>query len=81
MKLLNKKIYGTFNIGSNNTMSIYDILNLLNLKKNFLKKNNRSKDINNINFEKIKKIVKLPDIFEEAKKYFRNENLKKNNLL
>ena len=80
MKLINKKIYGTFNIGSNNTMSIYDILNLLNLKK-FFKKNNRTKDINNINFEKIKKIIKLPDIFEEAKKYFKNESIKKNNLL
>ena len=39
-------------------MSIYDILNLLNLKKIFLK-NNRTKDINNINFEKIKKILKI----------------------
>ena len=49
-----------------------------NLKKFF--KNNRTKDINNINFEKIKKILKLPDIFEEAKNIL-GMKFKKNNLL
>ena len=73
MKLINKNINETFNMGSRNTMKVSEILHLLRLKKVQLKNNKQVKDINNINLKKIKKQIKLPDIFEEAKKYFNEE--------
>ena len=70
MKLINKNVDGIYNIGSKNTLKVFEIIKLLNLKKGDLKKSNKIKDINNINLKKIKKILSLPDIFDEAKKYF-----------
>ena len=70
MKLINKNINGIYNIGSKNTLKVFEIIKLLNLKRSDLKKSNKIKDINNINLKKIKKILSLPDIFDEARKYF-----------
>tara|TARA_B100000795_G_C22729974_1_gene410964 strand:+ start:104 stop:868 length:765 start_codon:yes stop_codon:yes gene_type:complete len=71
MGLIKKKITGTFNIGSKNTIKISEIAKLLNLKKENLENNHQTLDINNIDFNKIKKISKLPDAIFEAKKYLK----------
>lgn len=75
MKLVKKKVNGIYNIGSKNTIKVGEIIKLLNLKKREIKSNNQTIDINNINLKKIKKIINLPDIFNEAKKYFREEKV------
>ena len=74
MKLIKKKINGTFNLGSENSLKVSDILKLLNMKQNDLKKNKQTKDLNKINFKKIQKISKLPNIYDEVKKYFSLKN-------
>ena len=78
MRLNKKKLNGIYNIGSKNSIKISEILKMLNLKKSNLKTNKQIKDTNQINLKKIQKIIKLPNALDEAKKYFDNENNKKN---
>ncbi len=73
MKLIKKNHEGIYNIGSKNNIEIYKVLKLLDFKRTDLKKNKRSKDINKINLKKIKSIIKLPDIYDEVKKYYNQE--------
>ena len=62
----NKK---TFNLGSKNNIKVRDILKICNIKINELKKTKKTFDYNKINFEKIKKIIQLPNSRSEALKY------------
>jgi nucleoside-diphosphate-sugar epimerase len=66
---LNKKNNETYNLGSNDTIKVSQILKILNLKNKDLKKTIKTKDINNVNLEKVKKIIKLPKAYLESKKY------------
>ena len=70
---LNKKNNETYNLGSNDTLKVRQILEILNLKNKDLKETIKTKDLNNVNLEKVKKIIKLPKAYLESKKYLFGE--------
>ena len=70
---LNKKNNETYNLGSNDTVKVRQILEILNLKNKDLKETIKTKDLNNVNLEKVKKIIKLPKAYLESKKYLFGE--------
>ena len=92
-KIVNKRISGTYNLGSNNGISKAEFLSLigknLNLNLKFTKIKNSSKiknkikrpndmRLNNTKFEKKFKI-KLPNIYQEIKKFCINHKINNDN--
>ena len=68
--LLNKNISNqTFNLASKNSISIKKIMDLCKLKKRDIIKTRRTYEKTQINCNKIKKYISLPNSVDEAKKY------------
>ena len=74
---LSKKNNEIYNLGSKNNLAITKILALSKIKKEDLKKIKKKKILTNINLDKINKIVKLPNSFNEAKKILKKNINKK----
>ena len=69
MELNKKSNNNTFNLGSIDNIKIKDFIKILKIKKNKILKTIRTKDINKIDFSKVKKLVQLPKIKSEILKY------------
>ena len=68
--LINKKISNeTFNLASKNSISIKKIISLCKLKEKDIIKTARTYENTQINCNKIKKYISLPNSVNEAKKY------------
>jgi dTDP-4-dehydrorhamnose reductase len=71
---LSKKNNEIYNLGSKNNLAISKILALSKFKRKELKIIKKKKILTNINLDKISKIIKLPNSFNEAKKFFKEKN-------